>query len=758
MGNKLDHPDVQLSSEKFVIVTGGNAGIGFETAKSLAAMGARVCIACRSEEKAKAAIERMQSEHHAEMLKKNPPSEENQTQPDSLGLSTEGDRPHEQLAVEFAKLDLSSLKSTMEFIEGVKQRSNSLNVLVCNAGIAFIKEEYTEDKFEKQFQVNYLSHLLIIFHLLPLLHASAPDARIVLLSSTAHSLCDLDFQNMQGGRKSYSRFKVYGSSKGYMIMAAHFLARRLEGSKVTTYSVDPGGVDTQISNNFSDLKVFNFLAKAIGRLGFLRTPKEGASTSIVACVDPALNDSTGVFLKDCKPASHSSFCGDQSNQESLWTYSLQCLEQYISDAALRAAFPLADQALLTFPKDVVMQDGKLEEVSAEAGEERKQDGMTNTLDQEKSKDREPPSRTFEDGEVPIESKLEDKPAFSGNDETQPARENEDEMKKQVGEKEEKLQQPAREKEDDTEQPVREKEDETQQPAIENENGTQQPAREKEDETQQPARGKENETQQPAREKEDEMQQPAREKEDETQQPAREKEDETQQPAREKEDETQQPAREKEDETQQPVREKEDETQQPVRENEDETQQPAREKEDETQQPARENEDETQQPAREKEDETQQPVREKEDETQQPAREKEDEMQQPAREKEDETQQPSREKEDETQQPAREKEDETQQPAGEEEDETQQPAREKEDETQQPSREKEDETQQPAREKEDEMQQPAGEEDDETQQPAREKEDETQQPAGEEEDETQQPAREKEDETHQPAREKEDETQ
>ena len=54
MGNKLDHPDVQLSSEKFVIVTGGNAGIGYETAKSLAAMGARVCIACRSEEKAKA--------------------------------------------------------------------------------------------------------------------------------------------------------------------------------------------------------------------------------------------------------------------------------------------------------------------------------------------------------------------------------------------------------------------------------------------------------------------------------------------------------------------------------------------------------------------------------------------------------------------------------------------------------------------------------------------------------------------------------
>ena len=54
MGNKLDHPDVQLSSEKFVIVTGGNAGIGYETAKTLAAMGARVCIACRSEEKAKA--------------------------------------------------------------------------------------------------------------------------------------------------------------------------------------------------------------------------------------------------------------------------------------------------------------------------------------------------------------------------------------------------------------------------------------------------------------------------------------------------------------------------------------------------------------------------------------------------------------------------------------------------------------------------------------------------------------------------------
>lgn len=65
-----------------------------------------------------------------------------QTQPGSLALSTDSERP-DQLAVEFAKLDLSSLQSTMDFIQGVKQRSSSLHVLVCNAGIAFVKEGKT---------------------------------------------------------------------------------------------------------------------------------------------------------------------------------------------------------------------------------------------------------------------------------------------------------------------------------------------------------------------------------------------------------------------------------------------------------------------------------------------------------------------------------------------------------------------------------------------------------------------------------------
>ncbi|XP_038066159.1 microtubule-associated protein 1B-like [Patiria miniata] len=350
MGNKLEHPSVELPPEKLVMVTGGNTGIGYETAKSIAKMGARVCITSRSEDKAKAAIERMQTEHRAEMQQR--------SHGQASSPSTSEEVEIKPLNVEYIKVDLASLQSTMDFIQETKERMQYLNILVCNAGIAFAKQEYTEDKYESQFQVNYLSHLLIVLHLMPLLQAGSPDSRIVLLSSEGHSSGKLDLDNMQG-RKSFSRYTAYASSKAYMVMAAHFLARRLEGTGVSTFSTDPGFVDTNIMNNFSDWKLMSFYVGAYKKFGMIRTPKQGAATSVVACVDPSLRGKTAVYLKNCRPANPASFCWDGKKQEDLWSYSLGCLNQFISDDVLKEAFPSARTDLLIIPKDTRTVEEKI---------------------------------------------------------------------------------------------------------------------------------------------------------------------------------------------------------------------------------------------------------------------------------------------------------------------------------------------------------------------------------------------------------------
>ncbi|XP_022092454.1 retinol dehydrogenase 12-like isoform X2 [Acanthaster planci] len=290
------------------------------------------------------AIERMQKEHKNEVLKSR------SVRASGQHSSTAEEAEVKPLNVEYIKLDLSSLQSTMDFIRETKQRMQSLNVLVCNAGIAFVQQGYTEDNYELHFQVNYLSHFLIALHLMPLLRAGAPDSRIVFLSSVAHSSGKLDLDNMQC-RKSYSRYGAYASSKAYVVMAACLLARRLKGTGVSTFAVDPGVVNTDIQRNFSDWRLLSFFMGAYSKMGMMRTPKKGAATSVVACIQPSLSGRTAVFMKNCQPANPASFCRDEANQEKLWNYTLGCLSQFINDDALKEAFPFAEPDLLVIPKN-----------------------------------------------------------------------------------------------------------------------------------------------------------------------------------------------------------------------------------------------------------------------------------------------------------------------------------------------------------------------------------------------------------------------
>ncbi|XP_006823712.1 polyprenol dehydrogenase-like [Saccoglossus kowalevskii] len=155
-------------SAKTVIVTGATAGIGYVTAKHISMMDAKIILACRAEDKATQAIVNMRAEYSQWVQKRQKAKSKTKTKERD---TVEEPQPDE-LNLEFMKLDLTSLKSTMDFVRNYKSRGYNLNVLVCNAGIALPPKELTEDGFEKQFQVNYLSHFLLTLQLLPLLKSS----------------------------------------------------------------------------------------------------------------------------------------------------------------------------------------------------------------------------------------------------------------------------------------------------------------------------------------------------------------------------------------------------------------------------------------------------------------------------------------------------------------------------------------------------------------------------------------------------------
>ncbi|XP_069136791.1 polyprenol dehydrogenase-like isoform X2 [Argopecten irradians] len=274
MGGHQSFPRVTLPKERVAIVTGANTGIGYETAKWIAMMGATVILACRSEDRAREAMVRMNTDFKLEKERK-----------------TIGVVDYPELSLEFMKLDCASLESVMDFVEEFKLSGRQLHVLVCNAGIGLHKQEYTGDGYELMFQVNYLSHFLLAAHLLPILKTSGEDCRIVLVSSEAHRFCEFNLDTIQGNQfneETFGRLTFYGNSKAFQIMQMFSMNRRLKASNVTVTSLHPGMVETELPRNFQDMKTFICFTSVTKCIGKLKSPYEGAETSINAAVNPEL--------------------------------------------------------------------------------------------------------------------------------------------------------------------------------------------------------------------------------------------------------------------------------------------------------------------------------------------------------------------------------------------------------------------------------------------------------------------------------------
>jgi NAD(P)-dependent dehydrogenase (short-subunit alcohol dehydrogenase family) len=248
-------------SDRTILVTGANTGIGRATAEALAARGATLYLACRSEARARPVMAQITE-------------------------ATGNDRLH------LLSLDLADLASVRACADAFLQTGEPLHVLVNNAGLAG-KRGLSASGFELAFGTNHVGPFLLTNLLLDRLRASAP-ARIVTLASDAHYRMDaIDYDAVRRATRTRTAFHEYSVSKLANVLHAAELGRRLDGTGVTTYSLHPGVIASD---------VWREVPWPIRPLMKLRmsSPADGARTPVYCATSPDVADDSGHYYEDCR--------------------------------------------------------------------------------------------------------------------------------------------------------------------------------------------------------------------------------------------------------------------------------------------------------------------------------------------------------------------------------------------------------------------------------------------------------------------------
>ncbi|XP_028251362.1 dehydrogenase/reductase SDR family member 13-like [Parambassis ranga] len=276
---------------KTAVVTGANTGIGKTTAMDLARRGARVILACRDRRRAEAAVQEI--------------------------IQETGNQQ-----VVFMQLDLASLKSVRSFAENFLNSESRLDLLINNAGL--LNSGTTEDGFGMIFGVNHLGHFLLTVLLLDRLKASGPS-RVVNVASKAYEMGKVDFhcltthKDLSVGSGDYQLFKKYCHSKLCNILFTYELAKRLQGSDVTCYSLHPGTIKTEIGRYSSFW--WRLLIAPISFLFFVDA-ESGAQTTLHCALEPGIENLSGHYFTQCAPLlSIESKARDDAAATKLWELS-----------------------------------------------------------------------------------------------------------------------------------------------------------------------------------------------------------------------------------------------------------------------------------------------------------------------------------------------------------------------------------------------------------------------------------------------------
>jgi len=265
---------------KVALVTGASSGIGRTTALALAASGMHVFLACRSEAKAQPVL-------------------------DEINGADSG-----KIKAEFLPLDLGDLDSVRRCTSLFLERNLPLHLLVANAGLAGQKG-MTESGFELAFGTCHVGHFLLTQLLLETLKQSAPS-RIVVVSSQAHRQAKgIDFAVVRKPTASSVGLKEYAVAKLANVLFASELARRLEGTGVTTYSLHPGVVASDVWRSVP--WPFDRLMKF-----FMLNTDDGAKTTLYCATSTETEKQSGLYYDDSKLVSASKVAQDKALAERLW--------------------------------------------------------------------------------------------------------------------------------------------------------------------------------------------------------------------------------------------------------------------------------------------------------------------------------------------------------------------------------------------------------------------------------------------------------
>ena len=262
-------------SDKVAIVTGGYSGIGLETTKGLVLAGAKVIIPAKRPEIAFKNLNGIVSEDNV------------------------------------IKMDLSDLNSVKEFTDSFKENFSKLDLLINNAGIMACPETRIGNNWESQFAINHIGHFLLTNELMDMME-DVEEARFVSLSSSAHSLTGILWDDIHFQKTPYDKWMAYGQSKTACSLMAIEFNTRMKDKGVEGFAVHPGGIITPLQRHLEKEEMVALgwmdadgspseLAK-----NFFKSTSQGASTALWCATSPDLNGLGGVFCEDCDIAKRKS--------------------------------------------------------------------------------------------------------------------------------------------------------------------------------------------------------------------------------------------------------------------------------------------------------------------------------------------------------------------------------------------------------------------------------------------------------------------
>jgi len=259
---------------KRILVTGVSAGLGVETARSLAAHGAMVVGAARDLGKAKAATAQVRNDAAAN------------------GGSFER-----------VALDLASLKSVRDCADKLLANGEPFDVVIANAGVMAAPFGQTPDGFETQFGTNHLGHFVFVNRIAPLIRTGG---RLITLSSSGHRFSNVDLEDPNFERTPYDPFVAYGRSKTANILFAVAFDQRHRARGIRAAAVHPGGIQTELGRYIDPSHIQKMIdqisqqlaAEGKGPFQWKTTP-QGAATSVWAGVVAPAEEIGGRYCENC---------------------------------------------------------------------------------------------------------------------------------------------------------------------------------------------------------------------------------------------------------------------------------------------------------------------------------------------------------------------------------------------------------------------------------------------------------------------------